>query len=128
MTKTTTIQISVYDWYLKHEYIYETQIGSVEDLISLSSQFNKKVKYKKPTDINWYYSKTMIKRLFKKEIASAEYPEVKLVATNDLNKLIEERHQEKLKKEKERLEYEKMMLEFEERKYQMEVSSRNLIF
>lgn len=63
-----TIQISVYDWKNMKEYIYESTVSSVEDMIALYYKFNRQVKFKKPTDKNWYYCKTMIKRLFKSEI------------------------------------------------------------
>ncbi|MDC7732016.1 MULTISPECIES: hypothetical protein [Bacillus cereus group] len=88
-TNTTTIQISVYDWSIMEEIIYEARIGSIIDFLSLTYRFDKKVKYKKTTDKNWYYGKTMIKRLFKKEIAIK--PTLKFVTTNDLNKIEEEK-------------------------------------
>jgi hypothetical protein len=103
MTKTTitTIQISIYDWSIMEEIVYEAQIGSVSDFLSLTYRFGKKVKYKKPTDKNWYYGKTMIKRLFKKEIAIK--PTLKFVTTNDLNKIEEDKrkaeHEIRLKEE-----------------------------
>jgi len=107
MTKTTAIQISVYDWVIKEEIIYETQIGSVEDMLAITYRFGKKTKYKKPTDKNWYYAKTMIKRLFKKEMSTN--PIIKFVTTNDLNKIYEEKlkseEEARLKKEKEELEW-----------------------
>ncbi|HFK1513844.1 hypothetical protein [Bacillus paranthracis] len=107
-TTTTTIQISVYDWSIMEEIVYEAQIGSVTDFLSLTYRFDKKVKYKKPTDKNWYYGKTMIKRLFKEEIAIK--PTLKFMTTNDLNKIEEEKRKAeeeiKLKKEKEELEWE----------------------
>ncbi|MEK4541351.1 hypothetical protein [Bacillus sp. FSL R5-0585] len=103
MTKTTTIQISVFDWSNMEEIVYESQIGSVADFLSLTYRFGRKVKYKKPTDKNWYYGKTMIKRLFKKEIAIK--PTLKFVTTNDLNKIEEEKRKDaeeiRLKEEEE---------------------------
>lgn len=106
MTKTTTIQISIYNWSLMEEIVYEAQIGSIEDFLALTYQFDKKVKYKKTTDKNWYYAKTMVKRLFKKELAGKD-PVIKFVVTNDLNKIEEEKAKAKeearLKKEEEEL-------------------------
>ncbi|CDQ21808.1 hypothetical protein [Halobacillus karajensis] len=108
MTKTTTIQISIYEWSIMEEIVYETQISSVGEFLALTYRFDKKIKYKKPTDKNWYYAKTMIKRLFKKELSSKST--IKFVKTNDLNKMYEEKEKAKeearLKKEKEELEWE----------------------
>lgn len=71
------------------ELVYEAQIGSIEDFLALSYRFDKKVKYKKPTDKNWYYAKTMVKRLYKKELLG-RVPVIKIVSTNDLNRIEEE--------------------------------------
>ncbi|QDP39434.1 hypothetical protein [Radiobacillus deserti] len=130
MTKTTTIQISVYDYNTMEELIYETQIGSIEELIALSYRYDKSVKYKKPTDKNWYYCRTMIKRLFKKELNSKNN-EVKLVTTNDLNKVLEERFQAKLekKREQEQRDLEQIILDYDcHRKNIDEVTLENIVF
>lgn len=87
MKETTTIQISVYDWVNMEEIVYETQVRSVEDMVALTYQFDNKVKYKKPTDQNWYYAKTMLKRLFKQDLIKT--PNIEHIATNDLNKIYE---------------------------------------
>lgn len=100
MKKTTTIQISVYDWQLKGELIYEAQIECIEELLALSYKFGKKAKYKKPTDKNWYYNKTMVRRLFKKKLSDKE-PLLKLVTINDLDKSLEELQKAKEEKEAE---------------------------
>lgn len=109
MEQTTTIQISVYDWGKMEERVYEARVGSIAELVALSYQFNKNAKYKKSTDKNWYYCKTMIKRLFKKEL-STKQPKIKFVTTNDLNKIQEEKRKAE---EEARLEKEKIELEWE---------------
>ncbi|MGE7586477.1 hypothetical protein [Peribacillus sp. NPDC101480] len=113
---TTTIQISIYDWSIMEELVFEAQISSIEEFLALTYRFDKKVKYKKATDKNWYHAKTMIKRLFKKDVAKNR-PVIKFVTTNDLNKIGEEKRkaeeekrkaeeEARLKKEKEELEWE----------------------
>jgi hypothetical protein len=122
MTKTTTIQISIYDWGKMEELICESQIGSIEDLVVLSYRFDKSVKYKKPTDKNWYYCKTMIKRLFRDEI-TAKNDDVKLVTSNDLKKILEEKFQAKLNKQNEKTKLEHFILYGNE-----ETTAGNIIF
>ncbi|PGB72260.1 hypothetical protein [Bacillus wiedmannii] len=111
---TTTIQISVYDYSLKKELVYETEVGSIEDMITLSYRYEKRVKYRKPTDKRWYHCKTMIKRLFKKELESKPF-EVNLVEENDLDKALEEYHRPRLEREKKEAEYEKFLGQFDYR-------------
>lgn len=65
------------------ELVYEAQVNSLEELISLTYSFGKQVKFKKPTDKNWYYAKTLIKRLFKKDLEKLK-PLIKHVGCNDL--------------------------------------------
>ena len=111
---TTTIQISVYDYSLKKELVYETEVGSIEDMITLSYRYEKRVKYRKPTDKRWYHCKTMIKRLFKKELEAKPF-EVTLVEENDLDKSLEEYHRPRIEREKEQAEYEKFLGQFDYR-------------
>jgi hypothetical protein len=92
--KKTTIQISVYDWTIMEEIIFETQISSLGDFVALTYRYNKKVKYKKASDKNWYYAKTMVKRLFKNEIGASGI-KIKFVTSNDLNKMEEEKQKKK---------------------------------
>ncbi|MBN8211101.1 hypothetical protein JI666_20405 [Bacillus sp. NTK071] len=84
-----TIQCSVYHWNVMEEIIYEAQIDSIEGFIALTCQFDKRVKFKKTSDKNWYYAKTMIKRLFKNDMAKNK-PIIKYVCNNDLNKIEDE--------------------------------------
>ncbi|PFX88117.1 hypothetical protein COL40_11620 [Bacillus toyonensis] len=111
---TTTIQISMYDYSLKKELVYETEVGSIEDMVTLSYRYEKRVKYRKPTDKRWYHCKTMIKRLFKKELESKPF-EVNLVEENDLDKALEEYHRPRLEREKKEAEYEKFLGQFDYR-------------
>lgn len=111
---TTTIQISVYDYSFKRELVYETEVGSIEDMIALSYRYDKKVKYRKPTDKRWYHCKTMVKRLFKKELEAKPF-EVTLVEENDLDKALEEYHRPRLEGEKKEEEYEKFLDQFDYR-------------
>ena len=87
MKKTTTIQISVYDGKLKEEIIFEVQIGCIKELLTLFYKCSKKVKYKTTTDKNGYYNKSRC--LFKKELSEKELL-IKLIATDDLIKLLKE--------------------------------------
>ena len=81
------IQMSVYNYNVGHEFIYETEIDSLEELLSLSYKFDTKIKYKKKTDKNWYYAKTMVRRLFKKEL-EIHKPIIKVVKINDLTQIL----------------------------------------
>lgn len=97
MKNTQKIQISIYKtfespmgyddvcetFYQEHnefEFIYETEISSVADFLAVTYQFDKLVQYKKPTDKNWYTARSMMKRLFKKEVANNK-PIIKIVET-----------------------------------------------
>jgi hypothetical protein len=108
--KLQTIQISIINWSIMEELVYEAQIGSIEDFLALTYRFDKKVKYKKPTDKNWYYAKTMVKRLFKKELVGKS-PKIKFTTANDLKKIEEQKQKIKeearLKREQEELEWQK---------------------
>lgn len=64
--KKYDIQISVFDG--GSESIYQTQVSNLSEFIALTFKHYRQVKYKKPTDKNWYHSKTMAKRLFKSEL------------------------------------------------------------
>jgi hypothetical protein len=101
----TTVQISVYNWVRMEEYVYETQVRSLGDFLALTYRYDKRVKYKKASDKNWYYAKTMVKRLFKNELG-ADGLVIKFVTSNDLKKMEEEKQKKKeearLKEEKER--------------------------
>ncbi|MFQ3546595.1 hypothetical protein Q7A53_21135 [Halobacillus rhizosphaerae] len=111
MTQSITIQISVYNWSIMEEFVYETQISSVGDFLALTYRFNKQVKYRKSTDKNWYYGKTMIKRLFKKDLNNGN--PLKINTTIDLERVYKEKdeaqrkaqREEKAKREKELLEW-----------------------
>jgi hypothetical protein len=104
MANTQTIQISIYksfeksqsesemynnydcnnDYYShleEFEFVYEAEISSVADFLALTYRFDKQVKYKKPTDKNWYTAKTMVKRLFKNEVAKNK-PIIKIAEIN----------------------------------------------
>ena len=85
------IQISVYNWAEKEEEIYEAKVKNLGEYYELTRGLHKSTKVKKSTDKNWYYSKTLAKRLFKEELSYK--PEMKLVMTNNLDKIL------KLKKE-----------------------------
>lgn len=50
------------------EYIYEVEIRDMNDFTKLWIKQDKKVKYKKPNDKNWYTYRAMLNRLFKKEL------------------------------------------------------------
>ncbi|HFJ9371738.1 TPA: hypothetical protein ACGW7B_002260 [Bacillus nitratireducens] len=105
-TKSTTLLVSVYQWTMetvetplpkknegksfftialppqheKHvakEFIYEVQINNIGDLAVLHNRFHNKVRFKKPTDKNWYTYRAMSTRLFKKETS-----ELKLIEIN----------------------------------------------
>ncbi|YCA42824.1 hypothetical protein M1E11_18740 [Bacillus sp. JZ8] len=103
----TTIQIHGYDKNTMEETIYKAQVGSIEDMLALTYQFENMIKYKKITDKTWYYAKTMIKRLFKKELS--KIPNIEYVATNDFKETCEENRQDKqeiiLKSKKEQVEW-----------------------
>ncbi|MFS0638592.1 hypothetical protein AB1K84_22090 [Mesobacillus foraminis] len=43
---TTTIQISIYDWVLMEELVYEAQIKNMAEYLALTYQFNKKLSIK----------------------------------------------------------------------------------
>lgn len=83
--KATTILVSVhrlcYDGfneesqtstYSFREVIYEACVQNIGDMAILFHKFGKRAKYKKSTDKNWYTYRTMMNRLFKKEIAEKE--------------------------------------------------------
>ncbi|RLQ89956.1 hypothetical protein [Falsibacillus albus] len=112
MKSTQTIQISIYKAFGKSrynnyeynhlldefEFVYEAEVSSVADFIALTYRLNKFVKYKKPTDKNWYTSRTMVKRLFKKEIVNNK-PIIKIAEVNCWE---EKQREERLKKEEAR--------------------------
>lgn len=100
----TKIQISVYEYYtINEEIIYEAQVGSIEEFLALTYSFGNRVKYKKLTDKNWYYGRTMIKRLFKKQL-EGKRPTIKFVTTNNLDKVFEERRRKEEEKERQQAE------------------------
>ncbi|MBN3553311.1 hypothetical protein JYA63_03470 [Fictibacillus nanhaiensis] len=95
MKNTQTIQISIYNSFnnsfsekTEYEFVYEAKVTCVAEFIVLTYQFNKFVKYKKPTDKNWYTPRTMIKRLFKNEIENI--PLIKIAEVNCWEKKREE--------------------------------------
>ncbi|MEW4231526.1 hypothetical protein [Priestia megaterium] len=83
MKKTISIEILVKDKNNMGNTIYKAQVESMGDLLSLTYQFDNKTKYRKSTDKNWYYAKTMMKRLFKKEMSNTI--NIELVETNSFN-------------------------------------------
>lgn len=91
---THTIQISIYNWVIDEELIYETQVSSPEEMVALIYSYGKKVRFKKPTDKNWYYGRTLVKRLFKKELKNVK-PLVKIADSKDL------RSKEQIKRDQE---------------------------
>lgn len=72
------------------EIVYETEISSVADFVALTYRFDKLVKYKKPTDKNWYTARSMMKRLFKNEVVNNK-PIIKIVEINDWKQKREEK-------------------------------------
>lgn len=118
--KKTTIQISTYEYSVGEEIIYEAEVDSLAGFLALTYYFNKRARYKKSTDKNWYYGKTLLKRLFKKELAE-NHPTIKFFTTNDLDKIFEEKRikkeeQKRKEEERERQEYE--LLKKEEMAFQ----------
>ncbi|MDC2863490.1 hypothetical protein [Bacillus sp. BP-3] len=89
----------------EYEFVYEAEISSVADFIALTYRFDKFVKYKKPTDKNWYNAKTMVKRLFKNEVVNNK-PIIKIIEVNCWKEKREKEYQKKLAAEKRREERE----------------------
>ncbi|MER2079006.1 hypothetical protein [Psychrobacillus psychrotolerans] len=107
-SKTVTLLISIYDWNNKEDYdkrngtfinpvkedIFKVQIKGIKDMIILTHRLGVKVRYKKPTDKNWYSSRAMIKRLFRKEIdENLTYLEPVISSLIELKKTKEEYQQ-----------------------------------
>jgi len=78
-SKAIHLLISLYDWQGNYDYhgkflhpiretIFEVQIRSMKDMVILTHRLGVSVKYKKPTDKNWYTPRAMTRRLFRKEI------------------------------------------------------------
>jgi hypothetical protein len=106
-TKTTTLLVSVYDWNncefyedeqgwfrSPREFRYEVTVRDIVDMAILFQKFGSRVKYKKPTDKNWYTHRSMMNRLFKKEAAERfDEMEGRLLAFNTLTEDILEKEQ-----------------------------------
>ena len=90
-----TIQISIYNFSEKAEEIYEAKVKNLGEYYELTKNFSRSVKVKKSTDKNWYYVKTLAKRLFQQELSYK--PEMKLVKTNNLDKILKLKEEEKAK-------------------------------
>lgn len=108
--KNITLLISIYSWDWKYDYdtrtsafinpikedVFEVQIRSIEDMTILSLRLGWKVKFKKPTDKNWYTYRAMTKRLFNKEINESHGNlEPVFSSVIDLMKVKEERRKAK---------------------------------
>lgn len=74
----------------EYELVYEAKINNIADFVALTYRFDKQVKYKKPTDKNWYTARSMMKRLFKNEVANNK-PIIKIVEINDWKQKREEK-------------------------------------
>lgn len=95
-SKPTLLLVSIYDWdhlefneenekNVPKEFVYEFYVRNIEDMVVLSHRFSSKVKYKKPTDKNWYTYRSMVYRLFRKEIDGRNIDnQLKLIAVNEL--------------------------------------------
>ncbi|SIR68450.1 hypothetical protein SAMN05878482_10525 [Peribacillus simplex] len=94
----TTLLVSTYKWSRnefdeikqkevksRKEFIYEVSVRDISDMAVVFHKFGRKVKYKKPTDKNWYTYRTMVNRLFKEEVTQ-KFSETdgRLVAVNTL--------------------------------------------
>ncbi|MDK8643802.1 hypothetical protein [Niallia taxi] len=136
MQTKQTIQISIYnsnrdrskqlrdtrfgpfqEW-SEYEFVYEAEISSIADFIALTYRFDKFVKYKKPTDKNWYTTKIMGKRLFKNEVVNNK-PIIKIVEVNCWEEKREKDYQKKLaavkrREERESAEFERFMTKHRE--------------
>jgi len=82
-----TIQISFYNWGENKEEIYEAKVRSLGEYYELTRRLSKSVKVKKNTDKNWYYVKTLGKRLFKEELSYK--PSMELIKTNNLTQVLD---------------------------------------
>lgn len=81
------IQISIYNWSENQEEIYEVKVRSLGEYYELTRHLSKSVKVKKNTDKNWYYVKTLGKRLFKEELSYK--PSMELIKTNNLTQVLD---------------------------------------
>lgn len=104
-SKSTILLVSVYEWdkyefneesqnweRCPREFIHEVYVRDIVDMVVLFQKFGRKVKYKKPTDKNWYTHRAMMNRLFKKEIDERIYLMGKtIIATNKLTEDVLER-------------------------------------
>ena len=97
-----TIQISIYNWAENQEEIYEAKVKNLGEYYELTKNFSRSVKVRKPTDKNWYYVKTLAKRLFKEDLSYK--PETKLVMTNNLDQILKLKEEEKAKEEAKEME------------------------
>lgn len=59
------------------ETIYEVEISSIGDLAELYNRFHCNVRFKKPTDKNWYSYRQMSRRLFKPSTSELKVVEIK---------------------------------------------------
>lgn len=87
------IQISIYNWSENQEEIYEAKVKNLCEYYELTRHLSRSVKVKKSTDKNWYYVKTLGKRLFKKELSYK--PTMELVKTNNLNQVLKLKEEER---------------------------------
>ncbi|PLT29219.1 hypothetical protein [Peribacillus deserti] len=74
------------------EDVFKVHIKSIEDMVILTHRLGCKVKYKKPTDKNWYTYRSRVKRLFNKEINECRsHLDPIFSSVVDLKKIMEER-------------------------------------
>lgn len=126
-----TLLVSLYSWDRQKDYdqetktfinpvnedVFEVKIKGIEDMTILTHRLGYKVRYKKPTDKNWYTYRAMTKRLFRKEIEdSRNHLEPVFSSVVDLRAIMEER--QKLIQEKERKQWE-LQRQLNDVKYQI---------
>ncbi|KAB2489986.1 hypothetical protein [Priestia endophytica] len=134
-SKSITLLVSIYSWNREDDYdqktqsfinpikedVFEVQIKNIEDMTILTHRLGCKVKYKKPTDKNWYTYRAMTKRLFKKEInESRSHLEPLFSSVIDLKKIMEERKQARLEKEREKWKLERELYDIKYELNQMD--------
>ncbi|USL25093.1 hypothetical protein [Priestia megaterium] len=97
-SKSIILLVSAYDWNhyefneeeqrwgrFPREFLHEVPVRDIVDMAVLFQKFGSRVKYKKPTDKNWYTHRAMMNRLFKKE-ADERFDEIggRLLAVSNL--------------------------------------------
>ena len=97
-----TIQMSIYNWAENQEEVYEAKVRNLGEYYELTKNFSRSVKAKKSTDKNWYYVKTLAKRLFKEDLSYK--PEMELVEINSLDKILKLKEEEKEKEQAKEME------------------------